>query len=155
MALSNAERQHRYRQRLKVRAAILPGAGLYEAAVEHLRTLADADGMIRRGYRPPKRERLSPEDLATEICLKAQEQFQHLARAIASTLRLNDAADERYEETSACVYACLGKIEATLAPPNVAARLATLDQGRPTNNPPIGGFTEPEAAQQLNVQANT
>ena len=121
MTLSNAERQHRYRQRLKVRAAILPGAGLYDAAVEHLRTLADADGMIRRGYRPPKRERLSPEDLATEICLAAQNQYHALAIGIADMLQLNKSDDERYGETDACVYACLEKLEATVAPPNVAA----------------------------------
>ncbi|MCZ6743606.1 MAG: hypothetical protein O7D31_02825 [Alphaproteobacteria bacterium] len=117
MALSNAERQRRYRQRLKARAAIIPGAGLYDPAVEHLRACADAGGMVRRGYRPPKRERLSPEDLATEICLIAQEQFQNLVGALSVALRLDAEHDELAEETAARVYGCLEKIEATLAPP--------------------------------------
>ena len=117
MTLSNAERQRRYRQRLKARAAIIPGAGLYDAAVEHLRACADADGMIRRGYWPPKRKRLSPEDLATDICSVMQMQFQYLAIALSSALRLDAEHDELAEETAARVYACLEKIEATLAPP--------------------------------------
>ena len=118
MALSNAERQHRYRQRLKARAAIIPGAGLYDAVLEHLRARADADGMIRRGYRPPKRQRLSPEDLAAEICLPIQDQFQVLAGFVADSLRLGDPFGE-LEDTATRVYACLEKIEATLASPEV------------------------------------
>ncbi len=121
MRLSNAERQRRYRQRLKARAAIIAGAGLYDAVVEHLRACADADGMVRRGFPPRKRQRLSPEDLATEICLIAQEQFQNLAAALSSALRLYAEHDELAEETAARVYGCLEKIEATLAPPKTPA----------------------------------
>ena len=121
MALSNAERQHRYRQRLRVRAAILPGAGLYDAAVEHLRTRTDADGMICRDYKPPKRKRLSPEDLAAEMCLDIQNAFKPIALAVAQILHLNDPVHEGCGETDARVHACLEKIAATLAPPNVAA----------------------------------
>ena len=117
MALSNAERQRRYRQRLKARAAIIPGAGLYDAALEHLRACADAEGLVRRGFPPPKRERLSPEDFAAEICLIMVDQFQLLTGAIAGPLRLDAEHDELAEETAARVYACLEKIEATLAPP--------------------------------------
>ena len=118
MALSNAERQHRFRQRLKARAAIIPGAGLYDAVLEHLRACADADGMVRRGYRPPRRQRLSPEDLAAEICLPIQDQFQILAGYVADSLRLGNPFDE-LEDTGTRVYACLEKIEAALALPKV------------------------------------
>ena len=117
MALSNAERQRRYRQRLKAQAAIIPGAGFYDAAVEHLRACADAGGMVRRGFPPRKRQRLSPEDLAAEICLVAQEGFNKVAMAITGPLRLDAEHDELAEETAARVYGCLEKIEATLAPP--------------------------------------
>ena len=119
MTLSNAERQHRYRQRLKVRAAIIPGAGLYDAAVEHLRAHVDAEGMVRRGYRPPKRQRLSPEALAAEICQIAQEMFQGISSALGIALQLDSPLDECTDESAARVRACLGKIEATLAPPMV------------------------------------
>ena len=122
MTLSNAERQHRYRQRLKVRAAIIPGAGLYDAVVEHLRARADPDGMVRRGYPPRERQRLSPEDLAAEICLLMQQGFQNVAGPIASILQLDSPDDELAEDAAARVYACLEKIEATLAPPKTAGR---------------------------------
>ena len=121
MTLSNAERQRRYRQRLKVRAAIVPGAGLFDAAVEHLRARADADGMVRRGYGPPKRQRMSPEALAAEICQKALDRFQEVALALLGMLQLGDPLDEGAAEPAMRVRACLKKIEATLAPPKVTA----------------------------------
>ena len=118
MALSNAERQRRYRQRLKARAAIIPGAGLYDAVVEHLRAYADADGMVSRGFPPRKRQRLSPEDLAAEICLRGQEVFHGVAIGITALLPHGARRDGLTEEPAAGVDACLEKIKATLAPPD-------------------------------------
>ncbi len=117
MTLSNAERQRRYRQRLKARAAILPGAGLYDATVEHLRGCVDADGKIRRRYRPLKLERLSPEELAAELCLFFQKRVQLIRNMFESAARLDDQ-DKPASETALHVYACLDKIEATVAPPD-------------------------------------
>ena len=122
MTLSNAERQRRYRQRLKVRAAIVPGAGLYEAAVEHLRTRAEADGMVSRGYGRLKREqrqRMSPEALAAEICEKVLEHVHNILETVPYSLRLDHPLDEGAAEPAMRVRVCLEKIEATLAPPKV------------------------------------
>ncbi len=82
-----------------------------------MRVCADAEGIVRRGFPPRKLQRLSPEDLAAEICFLAQEGFNNVAMAIAGALRLEVEHDELAEETAARVYGCLEKIEATLAPP--------------------------------------
>lgn len=37
----------------------------------------------------------------------------------------------------------------------VAAKLATLQRGRPSDNPPIGGISQPAAAEMLNVGERT
>ncbi len=115
MTLSNAERQRRYRQRLKARAAINTGGRLYDLLVEHLRACAKADGTVRR-FKYPKRERLSPEQLANEICLDIEVTIYPLM-ALVDDLSPK-TPNERQEQTSERLRYCAENILATVAAPN-------------------------------------
>ncbi len=115
MTLSTAERQGRYRQRLKARAAINTGGRLYDLLVGHLRACAKADGTVRR-YKPPKREPLSPEHLANEICLDVERvvsTFEQLP-SFVSPKKLN----ERQEQTLEQLRHFLENLTARVTAPN-------------------------------------
>ena len=114
MTLSNAERQHRYRERLKARAAINTGGRVYDLLVEHLRACAKADGTVRR-IKYPKRERLSPEQLANEICLDMERMIGALVSYAGALCPKNP--NERQEQTFEPLRHCMENILATVAAP--------------------------------------
>ncbi len=114
MTLSNAERQRRYRQRLKARAAINTGGRLYDLLVEHLRACAKADGTVRR-FKYPKRERLSPEQLANEICHEVEAWIDTLAGYVGAFCPKNP--NERQKQTLELLRHCMENILATVAAP--------------------------------------
>ena len=109
MPLTNAERQKRYRQRLKARAA--NGPSVYDALVAHFRACTDKDGKLRR--RPRKRGRLTPEELANEICTDVFDFMELAVRAIDDRARLASRCDCPAELTLH-----LEKIVVSLAPPD-------------------------------------
>ncbi len=118
MPLTNAERQKRFRQRLKARAA--GGPSLYDALVTHFRACADKDGKLRRG--PRRRGRFTPEELANEICDKAAFHVKGILGAILGLVRTASGRDCPAELTLN-----LGKIVATLAPPDHEAAFDPFD----------------------------
>ncbi len=93
MPLTNAERQKRYRQRLKTRATLLESGGLYDVLVAHFRACADQDGKLRRRYKTPMRERLTPEELADEICAESLVVIRPLTEAIPRWVRQASGRD--------------------------------------------------------------
>ena len=114
MTLSNAERQRRYRQRLKARAAINGSGRLYDLLVEHLRACARPDGTVRR-HKPPKREPLSPEHLANEICLDVERLLSPLPMVVDTISP--KSPNERQEQTSERLRYCVESILAMVAAP--------------------------------------
>ena len=118
MPLTNAERQKRFRQRLKARAA--GGPSLYDALVAHFRACADKDGKLRRG--PRRRGLLTPEELANEICDKTA---SHVRGTLSGVLFLVRQASGR--DCPAELTLNLGKIVATLAPPDHEAAFDPFD----------------------------
>ena len=93
-----------------------PLPNLYDALVAHFHACADQDGKLKRSYKPPRRERLTPEELAAEICTGAIGVIGPLVIGLDKIVQKVTGLDCSADDTGAQVMRCLKTIEAMVAP---------------------------------------
>ena len=93
-----------------------PPPNLYDALVAHFHACADQDGKLKRSYKPPRRERLTPEELAAEICGHFETGMAPAMVATYSLVEKLAGPDCSAEDTGVQVMRCLKTIEAIVAP---------------------------------------